>query len=135
MRQCVVIIGSEAQGDLDVPEIRQGEEGAAMQTKWCACLDQESPENLYDDTRSTLMRLLKWPVLTYRCYLFVSNVKTWSNKRPFVFVRGGGPAARLAARAASWAAGDVVQTEDDPAGRLPQTRYLLRKDGSLKLLG
>ena len=135
MRQCIAIIGSEAERNATVPDIRQGEEGIARKTQWYACADQKNPSHLLDDTDSAVARALRWPALFYQCFLYISSVKTWSGKRPYVFVRGKGPAARLAARAAGWAAGDVVQTEDDPAGRLPQARYLLRSDGTLKLLG
>lgn len=135
MRQCIVIIGCEAERGVAAPDIRQGEEGVARKTQWFACADQKNPSHLLDDTSSVVARAMRWPALFYQCFLYVSSVKTWSGKRPYVFVRGDGPAARLAARAAGWAAGDVVQMHDDPAGRLSKTRYLLRDDGTLKLLG
>ncbi|MEL7186916.1 MAG: hypothetical protein AAFN50_10865 [Pseudomonadota bacterium] len=131
----MVIIGSDAQRGADVPDIRQGEDGIARKTQWYVCANQKDPEHLFDDIDSVLLRALRWPSLFYQCFLYISSVKTWSQKRPYVFVRGKGPAARLAARAAGWAAGDVVQVHDDPAGRLSRTRYQLRDDGSLKLLG
>ena len=135
MRQCIVIIGGDSERDLPVPDIRQGEDGVARKTRWYACANQKDPSHLFDDTASVVARALRWPGLFYQCFLYISSVKTWSNKRPFVFVRGKGPSARLAARAAAWAAGDVVQMENDAAGQLSGARYLLREDGSLKLLG
>lgn len=135
MRQCILIVGGEEELDLPEPDIRQGEDGVARITRWYACGDQKNPTNLFDDTGVGMARTLRWPSLFYQCFLYISSVKTWSDKRPYVFVRGTGPAARMAARAAGWAAGDVVQAHDDPGGRLSKTRYLLRDDGSLKLLG
>ena len=134
MRQCVVVVGSQAEMEQQVPEIRQGKEGVARRTVWYACKHQKSPSGLLDDIDNALQRALRWPSLLYQCYLYISSVKTWSGKRPYVFVRGHGPAASLAARAAVWAGGDVVQSHDDTSGRVPQARYLVRDDGSLVML-
>ena len=133
MRQCIVVIGSERQQEADIPTIRQGEDQVVRQTFWYACKNQDEPTTLLDDIEGR-SRCLRSLALIYPYYLHVSGVKTWSGRRPLVLVQGNGPAAKLAARVAPWAGGDPVQFESEQDALLPQTRYILRADGSLEML-
>ena len=129
MRQCVVIVGSVAQGEAAVPEMRELNDDVLRQNTWYARHEQ-SAGILLDDVGNVLARTIRAPILLYQCYLYISSVKTWSGKRPLVYVRGKSWSARLAALAAPWAGGDVIQRHDEPGGVMRRARYLLRDDGT-----
>lgn len=128
-----MVVGSDEQRRQALPQIRLLDNEAIRESTWYACVNQENPGVLLEDTRSVLLRLLRAPVLAYQVYLLVQNSKLWSGKRPLILIRGRRLSSRVAAYAAHWGGGDVVmpQVLDKPV--LGPTRYLLLPDGTLEL--
>jgi hypothetical protein len=133
MRHAIVVIGSEEQRLLAPPKVRLLDDETVRQTNWYACDDQEAPNDLLDDCRSIVLRILRAPVLAYHFYLLVHNTKLWGGKRPLVLLRDRALSSRIAAYAGSWGGGDIIkagQLDEPPLG---PTRYILQPDGKLEL--
>ena len=133
MRHAILVIGSQSQCNEPWPTVHLGDNEILRETSWYACENQEKHQNLLDDTRSVLLKLLRVPVLSYRLYLLVHNTKLWSGKRPLILVRGRSLSSRVAAYAGTWGGGDVVKADTTDAAPLGPTRYLLTADGRLAL--
>jgi hypothetical protein len=114
-----------------VLKLREGER--LRNIPWYACSRQDEPENLLDDSRGLIIRLLRAPLLAYRFYLLVYNTKLWSGSRPLILIRGRSLSSRVAAYAGRWGGGDVVMPQESGKSLLGPTRYLLLPDGSLEL--
>ena len=133
MRHAILVIGSQSQRSESRPKIHLGDSENLRETDWYACENQERHQNLLDDTRSVLLRLLRVPLLSYRLYLLVHNTKLWSGKRPLILVRGRSLSSRIAAYAGTWGGGDVVKADAEDERPLGPTRYILLPNGNLEL--
>ena len=114
-----------------VLQLREGEKLRTI--TWYACSRQDEPDDLLDDSRGLIIRLLRAPVLAYRFYLLVYNTKLWSGSRPLILIRGRSLSSRIAAYAGRWGGGDVVMPQEPGQSLLGPTRYLLLPDGRLEL--
>lgn len=133
MRHAILVVGCEAHRGEPSPRIRLRDDESVREIIWLAAMNQESSATLLDDTKNTLLRLLKAPLLAYRFYLLVHSTKLWSGKRPLVLVRGRSLSSRVAAHAGKLGGGDVVKADNTNLPPLGPTRYLLDLDGTLRL--
>lgn len=133
MRHAILVVGSDAQRSLDPPRLVLRNNEPVRSSTWFACRDQQNPGNFLDDSASFVARLFLAPLLAYRFYIMVHNTKLWSGKRPLVLVRGRGLSSRVAAYSGTWGGGDVVKVDDADTPPLGPTRFVLARDGSLKL--
>lgn len=126
MRQCIFVIGTRAQLVKIAPVLRHAVESGLRHTVWFTGQHHESIDDLIRDfglrssfvlpenpsERSSIGKLLTWvPATLYRCFRYVSGVKTWTTRRPLVVVHGDTLSTWLGALAGSWAGGDVVHLE------------------------
>ncbi|MDJ0749808.1 MAG: hypothetical protein QNJ11_10015 [Woeseiaceae bacterium] len=132
MRHAIIVVGSEEQRALPVPEVKLRDDEAVRTSTWFACSNQDDPSLLLDE-RGVLTRLVLAPILFYKFYLLVHNTKLWAGKRPLLLLRGRSLASRIAAYAGSWGGGDVVKADQTDASALGPTRFVLDADGNLKL--
>ena len=133
MRHAILVIGSQSQDALPLPEIALTDNEAVRISTWYANLKQSREARLLDDEPSLFLRMLLMPVLAYRIYALVHNTKLWGGKRPLVLVRGRSLSSRLAAYAGSWGGGDVVKADSTDAAPLGPTRFIISGDGKLEL--
>jgi len=133
MRHAIVVVGSEEQRLLAPPKVCLLDDETVRQTAWYACGDQKAPNDLLDDCRSIVLRILRAPVLAYHFYLLVHNTKLWSGKRPLVLLRGRALSSRIAAYAGSWGGGDIIKADQLDEPPLGPTRFILQPDGKLEL--
>ena len=133
MPHAIVVVGSDAQREQSFPTLQFVEDERLLCTTWYVGTDQEGGSRLLDDHGSLVMRLLLAPLLAYRFYILVQNTKLWSKSRPLILVRGRSFSSRLAAYAGSWGGGDVVQADASDVIPLRPVRFLLDKDGNLKM--
>ena len=133
MRHLITVVGSQEMLRQGAPvlQLRDGE--SLRNITWYACSKQDEPDNLLDDARSFVLRLLRAPLLAYRFYLLVYNTKLWSGRRPLILIRGRSLSSRIAAYAGRWGGGDVVMPSESGKSLLGPTRYILLPDGSLEL--
>ena len=84
MRHLITVVGSQEMLRQGAPvlQLRDGE--SMRNITWYACSKQDEPDNLLDDARSFVLRLLRAPLLAYRFYLLVYNTKLWSGRRPLI---------------------------------------------------
>lgn len=116
-----------------MPGIRLRNNETLREKTWYACPNQADPSSLLDDTKSLIVRLIRAPLLAYRFYLLVHSTRLWSGKRPLILVRGRSLSSRVAAYAGKWGGGDVVKADILDEAPLGPTRYLLDRDGTLRL--
>ena len=133
MRHVIVVVGSEEQRSRPAPKLLKQDEESVRTTTWYASLDQKSSAGLLDDRSSVFMRILIAPVLAYRFYVLVHNIRLWSSKRPLILVQDRKLASRVAAYAGTWGGGDVVAASASVTMPLGPTRFLLDENGNLKL--
>jgi hypothetical protein len=133
MRHAIIVVGCDEHREAPVPGIRLRDNETLREKTWYACANQADPSNLLDDTKSLLVRLIRAPLLAYHFYLLVHNTRLWSGKRPLVLVRGRVLSSRVAAYAGHWGGGDVVKADFRDEAPLGPTRYLLERDGTLRL--
>jgi hypothetical protein len=133
MRHAILVIGSQSQDALPVPELALTDNEAVRMSTWYANLKQSREARLLDDESSLFLQILFVPVLAYRIYALVHNTKLWSGKRPLILVRGRSLSSRVAAYAGTWGGGDVVKADSTDVAPLGPTRYLLTADGKLAL--
>ena len=133
MRHVIVVVGSREQLQQAAPRIQPREGESQREMTWFAARDQDAPGRLLDDAGGLVQKLLLAPLLAYNLYQQVHSVKLWSGKRPLVLVRGRSFASRVAAYAASWGGGDIVQPKADDLPPLRSARYLLDPDGNLQM--
>lgn len=133
MRHAILVVGSDVQREMPVPELSlRGEESVRMLT-WYANRRQRGDAPLLDDIGSRLLRIALTPVLAYQVYTLAHNTRLWSGKRPLLLVRDRGLASRIAAYAGTWGGGDVVKADLASTPALGPTRFLLAADGRLLL--
>ena len=135
MRHAILVIGSESQDALPLPEIALTDNEAVRMSTWYANLKESREARLLDDEPSLLLRILLVPVLAYRFYLLVHNTKLWGGRRPLLLVRGRRLASRVAARAGAWGGGDVVKADLNDERPLGPTRFILDAGGKLRMRG
>ena len=135
MRHAILVIGSQSQDALPLPEIALTDNEAVRISTWYANLKQSREARLLDDEPSLFLRMLLMPVLAYRIYALVHNTKLWGGKRPLVLLRGRGLSSQIAARAGSWAGGDVVKADLSDEPPLGPTRFILEAGGKLRMRG
>ncbi len=135
MRHVIVVVGSEEQRRQALPRVRLLDDESVRESTWYACRNQDDPQDLLDDTRSFVLRLVLLPFLAYRFYLLAHNTRLWAGKRPLILIRGRHLSSRIAAYAGSWGGGDVVKADNANEPALGPTRYILKPDGKLELLG
>jgi hypothetical protein len=133
MRHVIVVVGSEEQLEQAAPKLPKQDDESLRVTTWYASLDQSSTADLLDDRSSAIMRILTAPVLAYRFYVLVHNIRLWSSKRPLILVQDRKLASRVAAYAGTWGGGDVVSPNASATTPLGPTRFLLDENGNLKL--
>lgn len=133
MRHAILVVGSDVQREMPVPELSlRGGESVRLQT-WYANRRQQGDAPLLDDIGSLLLKVALVPVLAYQVYTLAHNTRLWSGKRPLLLVRGRGLASRIAAYAGSWGGGDVVKADQAATPPLGPTRFVLAADGRLLL--
>lgn len=133
MRHAILVVGSNAQREIPVPELSlRGGESVRVAT-WYASVRQKDNSSLLDDVGNLFLKIALVPVLAYRIYTLAHNTRLWSGKRPLLLVRDRGLASRIAAYAGTWGGGDVVKANLDDAAPLGPTRFMLAGDGRLLL--
>jgi len=132
MRHSIVVVGSENHRRQALPQVRLLDDETVRESTWYASRSQDDPNDLLDDNRNILARLLLAPLLAYRFYLLVHNTKLWSGKRPLVLIRGRSLSSRIAAYAGSWGGGDIVKADAPDERPLGPTRFILQPDGKLE---
>lgn len=126
MRQCIFVIGTRAQLVKIAPVLRLAHECGLRHTVWFTGQHHESIDDLVHDfglqskferpvkrrEHSSILSLAVWiPSTVYRCFRYVSSVKTWTGKRPLVIVHGDTLSTWFGAVAGSWGGGDIVHLE------------------------
>lgn len=133
MRHAILVVGSNVQREMPVPELSlRGDESVRM-TTWYASTRRDDDASLLDDVGSVLLRIALAPVLAYRIYTLAHNTRLWSGKRPLILIRDRRLASRIAAYAGTWGGGDVVKTDLDNSAPFGPTRFVLAADGRLLL--
>ncbi|MCG8370215.1 MAG: hypothetical protein MJA32_06865 [Proteobacteria bacterium] len=133
MRHVINVVGSRAQLGKPLPRIVGDTSENRHETVWYACVDQENPVNLLDDTHGIVLRVLRGVVLGLRFYRFVQGAKLWGGRRPLIVVRGRSTASRVAAYAGTWGGGDVAMPAVTGEAPLGPTRFVVDTDGNLVL--
>jgi hypothetical protein len=135
MRHGIIVVGSKAQFDETMPDIKLRNSEALRKTTWLANTSQRESSPLLDDIGSIFVRVALAPILAYRLYLLVHSTKLWSGKRPLVLLRGRSFSSRVAAYAGTWGGGDVVKVDQTDSAPLGPTRFVVSADGRLELCG
>lgn len=126
MRQCVFVIGTGGQLRAIAPTLQQATRARLRHTVWFTGQQREPIADLAKEldlssrfvmpdksrARFGFGNVLVWlPLTLYRCFHYVSGVRTWTTKRPLVIVQGDALSTWLGAVAGHWGGGDVVQLD------------------------
>ena len=126
MRQCIFVIGSGAELVKIAPTLKLAAESRLRHTVWFTGEDRKSIVELISElglrTRFVMpeksrsgsvpgIALFWLPLAFYRCFHYVSGVKTWTTKRPLVVLQGDSMSSWLGSVAGRWGGGDVVQLD------------------------